>query len=81
MRYTKKEITGIFGRLLKAIPNGHRLELYLDYNACYGGYVIVKAWEDSSESHPFGSLRRSSREMYLSMLMAAQALESLNEKT
>lgn len=70
----------MFGRLAKAMnkrTDGGAKSLGLDYIACYGGYVIVEYMEDTSESHPLGSLRRSASEMYLSMLMAAQALEDV----
>ncbi len=92
MKYTKSEVIGMFKRLLKACKkqqapilindNADGLDHFpggwaLDYNSTYGGYVIEEEMESGGVSHPFGSLRRSSREMYLSMLMTAQALEAM----
>ena len=81
MRYTKAEIRGMFGRLAKAMGKredaGSYNGLCLDYAPIYGGYVIEELGPEGGCSHPFGSLRRSAREMYLSMHMAAQALENL----
>jgi len=92
MRYTKKEVQGMFKRLLKAydkqahpilvndnadgvdhLPGGW----VLDYSSIYGGYVIEEIGEMGSVSHPFGAVRRTSAEMFLSMHMAAQVLENL----
>lgn len=79
MRYTKKEVKGMFSRLVKAMgqreDGGSWNGLGLDYNSTYGGYTIVEFGELGSEGHPFGALRRNAREMYLSMHMAAIALE------
>lgn len=84
MKYTKSEVQGMFTRLAKAM--GKRIDagswngLGLDYASCYGGYVIVEYGELGSESHPFGCQRRNAKEMYLSMLMATQALEDIRYK-
>lgn len=79
MKYTKKEVQGMFNRLAKAmnkkIDGGNYDGLVLDYAPIYGGYVIEELGPDGGCSHPFGSLRRSAREMYLSMYMATQAVE------
>ena len=84
MKYTKLEVKGMFTRLAKAMNKrtdaGSWDGLGLDYNSIYGGYVIVEYGENGSESHPFGSFRRSAKEMYLSMHMAAQALEDIRYK-
>lgn len=84
MKYTKKEVQGMFTRLAKAmnkhIDAGSRNGLSLDYISCYGGYVIEEYTEDGGISHPFGSMRRSAREMYLSMYMTTQALEDIRHK-
>ncbi len=81
MRYTKSDIKGMFSRLAKAMgkreDGGSYNGWYLDYAPIYGGYVIEELHPDSGISHPFGCLRRSAREMYLSMYMAANALENL----
>lgn len=53
------------------------LIFFLDYIACYGGYVIAEKLEDGGKSHIYGSQRRSAREMYLSMYMLAQQLENM----
>lgn len=79
-RVTKKDVRCMFDRLCKAMKrlSGEKYqELTLDYVACYGGYVIEQVCENGGVSNPFGSRRRSAREMYLSMHMAAQALENL----
>lgn len=75
MKYTKKEVQGMFTRLANAMNNPK--DLQLDYVSCYGGYVIEQIDENGGVNHPFGSPRRSAREMYLSMLMTAQALEDI----
>ncbi len=81
MRYTNKEVQGMFSRLIKAMSKredrGSYNGLVLDYVACYGGYVIEELCPTGGVSHPFGCLRRSAREMYLSMWMTVQALEIL----
>lgn len=81
MRYTKSEVQGMFNRLAKAmnkpVDAGCYNGLCLDYAPIYGGYVIEELGPEGGCSHPFGSLRRSAREMYLSMHMAAQALEDI----
>lgn len=65
----------MFFRLLNATRTKEKW--MLDYNATYGGYVIEQIEQLSGVSHPLGSRRRSTREMYLSMLMTCQALEDL----
>jgi len=81
MKYTKKEVQGMFNRLAKAmnkiVDGGNYDGLVLDYAPIYGGYVIEQLGPEGGCSHPFGSLRRSAREMYLSMHMTAQALEDI----
>lgn len=82
MRYTKQEVQGMFGRLVRAMKakqdQGSHEGLYLDYIGCYGGYVIEEYIKDGGCSHPFGCFRRNAKEMYLSMWMAAQVLEDRN---
>jgi hypothetical protein len=80
MRYTKREVQGMFERLAKSMnktigykPN----EWNLDYASIYGGYVIEECGENGSVSHPFSTIRRGKRDMYLSLLMAAQAVEEI----
>ncbi len=84
MRYTKNHVIGMFQRLSKAICKRTDAEdwkpLYLDHNGIYGGYVIEQQEESGGISHPFGSMRRSAKEMYYSMHMATQALENLGER-
>jgi hypothetical protein len=84
MKYTKKEVQGMFTRLVKAmnksIDGGSHEGLHLDYASCYGGYVIEEHLKDAGCSHPFGCFRRNSREMYLSMWMATQVLEDIRYK-
>ncbi len=81
MRYTRNDVKIMFERLVKAmgkrVDGGSYNGLALDYIACYGGYVIVQYDPVGGESHPFGCLRRTTREMYLSMYMTVSALEDL----
>ncbi len=81
MRTTKAEVKGMFSRLVKAMDNkedgGNYNGLVLDYAPIYGGYVIEELGPAGGCSHPFGPLRRTGREMYLSMHMTAQALEDI----
>lgn len=84
MKCTKSEVFGMFKRLCKAMGKydgalSHN-NLALDYAPIYGGYVIEELGTDGGCSHPFGCTRRSAREMYLSMHMAAQALEDIKYK-
>lgn len=84
MKYTKKDVEGMFKRLCtalnKRIDAGSYNGLSLDYISCYGGYVIVEYDPVGGESHPFGLNRRNIREMYLSMLMTTQMLEAIAYK-
>lgn len=84
MKYTKKEVQGMFNRLAKAmnkiVDGGNYDGLVLNYAPIYGGYVIEQLGPAGGCSHPFGSLRRSAREMYLSLHMTAQALEDIRYK-
>jgi len=95
MRTTKAEVNTMFKRLLKALgkeqgpimlldnrDNVNHISggYILDYAPIYGGYVIEEECENGGISHPFGSPRRSAREMYLSMLMTAQALENVKHE-
>lgn len=77
MKYTKSEVQGMFSRLAKAMK---REDLTLDYVSCYGGYVIEQIDENGGVNHPYGAMRRSAREMYLSMHMTTQALEDIRYK-
>ncbi len=79
MIYKKSEVVGMFTRLVKAL-NEQNNGWYLDYIACYGGYVIEQNLSEGGVSHPFGCMRRSAKEMYLSMYMAAQVAEKLNTR-
>lgn len=76
MRYTKSEVKGMFSRLCKALGKKEDKWLVLDYIACYGGYVIEELGPNSECSHPYGTIRRSAKEMYLSMWMLVQHLEN-----
>lgn len=83
MKYTKKEVQGMFNRLLIALNKKEKTENYyigwhLDYVNVYGGYVIEDIDENGGVDHPFGAIRRNAKEMYLSMLMAAQVAEELS---
>ena len=84
MRYTNKEVTGMFQRLCKAMSAltdaDNWKPLHLDYAPVYGGYVIEEIDSNGGCSHSFGCLRRNAREMYLSMHMRAQALEDIRYK-
>lgn len=76
MKYTKKDVTGMFQRLCKLMCTNGEV-LHLDYAPIYGGYVIEQEEENGGVYHPFATLRRNAREMYLSMLMTTQALEDI----
>lgn len=80
MKYTRKEVKGMFSRLCKALGKKEDAGSYsgwnLDYVACYGGYVIEELGPNGGCSHPYGTVRRSAKEMYLSMWMLAQQIEN-----
>ena len=84
MRTTKADVKGMFSRLVKAMGKledaGSYNGLVLDYAPIYGGYVIEELGPEGGCSHPFGCVRRSAREMYLSMHMTAQALEDIKHQ-
>jgi hypothetical protein len=81
MRITKAEVRGMFKRLVKAMGEDvERGDLVLDYVSHYGGYVIEEISFQGGVSHPFGCVRRTAKEMYLSMYMAVQALEDMRHK-
>ncbi len=79
MKYTKAEVKGMFNRFVKAVclrnSDKKPSDFSLDHNAVYGGYKVTENLESGGEGDPFGALRRSAREMYLSLHMAAIALE------
>ena len=92
MRYTKSDVKGMFNRLLKAMGkqqapimiNDNTDTLHhiaggwsLDYCSVYGGYVIEEEMDGGGINHPFATMRRTAREMYLSMLMTIQAIEDI----
>lgn len=83
MRISKTEVRIMFQRLLKALGKkedvGSCDGLVLDYATKQGGYVIEELKPECVCTHPFGSRRRTAKEMYLSMLMTAQALETLTK--
>jgi len=84
MRISKAHIAGMFRRLVfamyKNINGDDCPNLGLDYFPEDGGYIIVEFGINGIERHPFGLVRRSTREMYLSMMMAAEALENIETK-
>lgn len=87
MRTTKAEVIGMFKRLLRATYTDHyngslkQAGWTLDYNECYGGYVVVAYDKDGvMEISPLGLARRKTREMYLSLCMACEAVELVNKK-
>lgn len=95
MRISKKAVRSMFIRLLKSTGksetplwiNDGRDNLVkeiggwsLDYAPIYGGYVIEQEEENGGISHPFGFVRRSAREMYLSLQMTVKALEMIKYK-
>lgn len=81
MKYTKSAVKGMFSRLVKNMNKkedaGSYNGLVLDYVSCYGGYVIEEL-KNGGCSYPFGMMRRSAREMYLSMCMLSQYIENEN---
>ena len=84
MRVTKSDLKGMFKRLVRAMGKledaGEWKGVVLDYAPIYGGYLIKELCPLTGWSHPFGSTRRTAREMYYSMSMTAQALEDLRFK-
>jgi hypothetical protein len=84
MRITKSEVRGMFERLCRAMnmpeDHGSYNGLSLDYYSVGGGYRIDRYHPEKGCDQPFGTLRRSAREMYLSMLMTAQVLEEIRYK-
>lgn len=86
MRYSKEDVRNIYTRFITALcPNPlERGDYFLDYHAMYGGYVITKIIDRSplfpagSESFPFGLARRSASEMYMSLLLATNVLEVID---
>ena len=62
MRITKASLISHLKLFLKAM-NLDASQYALDHNSVYGGYVIVKLHEDTSESHPFGAKRRTAKEL------------------
>lgn len=88
MRTNKSAVEGMFrifiktygGRVAKsAFDHG---AFRLDYEPCYGGYVIEKISDDSTGvSHPFGSDRRRPTEMWDILHFALRTLESQENKT
>jgi|HubBroStandDraft_3_1064219.scaffolds.fasta_scaffold34316_6 hypothetical protein len=82
-RTTKKEIIGVFNILCRIMNKtaGHQQgDWCLDYAPIYGGYVIEEIMESGGISHPFGSGRRSAREMYLSLNMAIDAVTEIKHQ-
>lgn len=81
MKITKKDVQLMFDRLTRVMNKTMDIDqnnrLILDYASCYGGYVIKEVDSKGGCSNPFSSSRRSAKEMYLSMLMTCQALESI----
>lgn len=83
MRYTKNEIILSFARFAKLMGRKIGKEIgdwQLDCASCYGGYVIEECMESGGIDHPLGSRRRTASEMYLSLHMAINAIETLNYK-
>lgn len=79
MRYGRTEMRTMFHRLLdamgKKIHIGTGSGMVLNFMSEDGGYVIAELSENGECAFPFGEERRNAKDMYLSMLMAAQALE------
>lgn len=74
MKYTKKDVSSMFYRLIKVLNKDN---WQLDYISDYGGYVIEEVLSGGGVSHPFGCLRRSTKEMYLSLYMTVTLAENL----
>lgn len=74
MRVTKKDVHGMFKRLCNNLKPKIAKELSLDYASEYGGFKVVSPTE-LGEWYPFGHTRRNTREMYLSLYLACEALE------
>lgn len=55
---------------------------YLDYAACYGGYVVNQVSNESGGvSQPFGPMRHSARDFVTMVRFAIDALRSLETST
>ena len=77
MRITKKDMQGMFNRLVKTlgVPVG---QFILDYAPVYGGYVIEEVHlYDTGVSHPFGCRRYDAKTMYAIMDKQCQVLDYL----
>ena len=80
-RISKKSVLGMFKRLEAAYRQpmkgkGDFSFVYsLDYNAIYGGWLVVEIGEFGSESHPFLNKRLPTAKMYDALHMACCALE------
>ena len=85
-RITIKHVRNYFPYFLKAIGKraatswkdvgGH----ILDYHSEYGGIVIVQMEEGGGRYHPFGSTRRTPREMLDAMHFAYDSIEVMKRR-
>jgi len=84
MKTTKQEVQGMFNRFVKAMQRAGKVgddKWVLDYVSHYGGYVIeIYNAQGQLQSSPFGYVRRSAREMCLSLCMATSTLELLKSQ-
>lgn len=82
MRYTHNEVKYAFKRFLRALQS-HNADIdistyRLDYISHYGGWNIEELIENGGTAHPFGLVRRNTKEMVLSLDLASAALENLH---
>jgi hypothetical protein len=72
MRITKTDLQRTLNWLIRLTKNE---KLELEYNASYGGYIIVEIGEKGAERHLYGNIRMKGKEMYYALNMVCCALE------
>lgn len=79
-RYTRKDVEGVFALLCKAMGKevateyGQQGAWFLDYAACYGGYVVGE-YDGPGQGRPLGHRRRSAREFVEAVYLALDVLD------
>ena len=78
-RITQSNVRNLFALVIKEFGSTVATEMQegayaLDYSN-YGGWVVVQFGERGSHHHPFGELRRSTREMWECLHFALRMLE------
>ena len=70
----------LFARLMGKQYGTEPGNYWLDYIACYGGFNLVEITERTGERNPFGSRRRTAREMWYTLEFACEAVRLQQEK-